>query len=175
ATEQVTNVPDAAAPLAGFRVLDCTEELGVYATKMLADLGAEVIRVEPPASDPMRCYPHFAEGERRISLYYEHFNAGKRSVTLDLDREQARECLRRLVGGSHAIVESGAVAELLSTRVGEDWLHRARPDLVLVSVTPFGRSGPYKDHAGGDVVVAAHSGLLWLNGRPDGPPHRPGG
>jgi benzylsuccinate CoA-transferase BbsE subunit len=167
---------DAAGPLTGFRVLDCTDEVGAYATKLLADLGADVVRVEPPGGDPMRDYPPFADEQGRVSLYHAHFNAGKRSVTLDLGREEARESLKRLVATCHAVVEAAAARRhLLSSRVGAAWLREARPDLVLVSITPFGLHGPWKDDTGGDLVVAARSGLLWLNGRPDGPPYRPGG
>jgi benzylsuccinate CoA-transferase BbsE subunit len=164
-----------APPLTGFRVLDCTDELGVNATKLLADLGAEVIRLEAPAGDPMRSFPPFADQERSISLYYAHFNAGKRAITLDLDRPESLDYLRLLVARCHAIVESGAVRDLLSSRAGVAWLTDARPDLVLVSITPFGLSGSNAEHAGGDLIVAAQSGLLWLNGRPDGTPYRPGG
>jgi benzylsuccinate CoA-transferase BbsE subunit len=165
------------APLSGFRVLDCTDELGVYAGKLLLQLGAEVVRLEPPGGDPMRRYPPLAgDGGRAFSLYHAHFNAGKRSVTLDLETVDGRERLGRLVGSAHALIESSVdAATLLSARVGVDWLRAARPDLVLVSITPFGLTGPRREHTGGDLVVAARSGLLWLSGRPDGPPHRPGG
>ena len=166
---------NAAAPLTGFRVLDCTDELGVYATKLLADLGADVLRPEPPGGDPMRRFPPFADAAASISLYHAHFNAGKRSVTLDLEREEARDCLWQLLASCHAVVESGPARGLLSMRTGADRLREARPDLVLVSITPFGLNSPWRDDDGSDLVIAAQSGLLWLNGRPDGPPHRPGG
>lgn len=166
---------DAAAPLTGYRVLDCTDEFGAYAAKLLVELGADVVRLEPPGGDPLRRYPPFADEQARVSLYHAHFNAGKRSVTLDLRQEEARACLQGLVGTCHAVFEAGPVRDLLSTRVGVAWLRGARPDLVLVSITPFGLHGPHRDEAGGDLVVAAQSGLLWLNGRPDGPPYRPGG
>ncbi|MGD9893904.1 MAG: CaiB/BaiF CoA transferase family protein [Dehalococcoidia bacterium] len=164
-----------APPLADLRVLDCTDELGVYASKLLADLGADVIRLEPPTGDPMRHFPPFANETRQVSLYFAHFNAGKRSVTLDLEQPGSRDRLRCLIGTCNAVVESGPVGELLSTRLGGAWLAESRPNLVLVSVTPFGREGPGAAQSGGDLVVAARSGLLWLNGRPDGPPFRPGG
>src|SRR5215217_898199 len=78
-------VPDRPPPLRGFRILDLCDELAVYATKLLVTLGAEVIRPEPPGGDPMRAFPPVVDG---VSLYFEHFNAGKRSVTLDLDAEE---------------------------------------------------------------------------------------
>lgn len=164
-----------APPLAGLRVLDATDELGVYATKLLADLGAEVIRLEPPAGDPMRAFPPFAPGDPPLSLFHEHYNAGKRSVTLDFDDPGAPAALRALVGSCHALVESGRPRDLLSVWLGEGWTRDARPDLVLVSVTPFGREGPYAGDAATDLILAARSGLLWLTGDPAGPPHRPGG
>jgi crotonobetainyl-CoA:carnitine CoA-transferase CaiB-like acyl-CoA transferase len=124
-------------PLKGFRILDCTDELGVYATRLLVELGADVIRIEPPEGEPMRRFPPFAPDGERVSLYHAHFNAGKRSVTLDLEREETGTYLRRLVAGCNAVVESGIVRDLLSTRFGVEWLREARPDLVLVSITPF--------------------------------------
>jgi crotonobetainyl-CoA:carnitine CoA-transferase CaiB-like acyl-CoA transferase len=156
-------------PLRGVRVLDACDDLALYASKLLVNLGAEVVRPEPVDGDPMRRYPPFA-GD--VSLYWEHFNAGKRSVTLD-PVDEAR--LERLVASCHAIIESGDVPSLLSSRVGVARLRGWRPDLVLVSVTPFGLSGPRRDWAGSDLVVAAESGLLALNGRPDAAPYRPGG
>jgi crotonobetainyl-CoA:carnitine CoA-transferase CaiB-like acyl-CoA transferase len=159
-------------PLAGVRVLDACDDLAIYATKLLVSLGADVVRPEPPGGDQMRRYPPFA-GD--VSLYFEHFNAGKRSLTLDIERDDRDERLGKLVASCNAIIESGNPADLLSARVGEERLRGWRPDLVLVSVTPFGRSGPRRDWTGGDLVVAAESGLLALNGRPDAPPYRPGG
>ena len=126
-------------PLRGVRVLDACDDLAIYATKLLVNLGAEVVRPEPPGGDPMRRYPPFA-GE--VSLYFEHFNAGKRGVTLDVDDESECDWLARLVASCNAIVESGNPASLLSTRLGVERLREWRPDLVLVSVTPFGQSGP---------------------------------
>src|SRR5437899_1967933 len=105
----------AAGPLHGFRVLDACDELAVYATKLLVHLGAEVVRLEPPGGDPMRSFPPLVDG---VSLYFEHFNAGKRSVTVDLSTGTGLEWLGRLVATCHAVVESGNVADLLSTRVG---------------------------------------------------------
>src|SRR5581483_11544695 len=148
--------------LRGFRVLDCTGELAAYAARLLVDLGADVIRLEPPGGDPMRRFPPFADEANTVSLYFAHFNAGKRFVTLDVDREESRGLLGRLVAGCNAVVEAGAPPDLLITRIGVDRLRQARPDLVLVTVTPFGLTGPRAAHAGNDLVVAAQSGLLWL-------------
>ena len=162
----------ATAPLRGFRILDVCDELAVYATRLLVSLGADVVRLEPPGGDPMRSYPPCVDG---VSLYFEHFNAGKRSVTLDLGCDEGVEWLGRLVATCHAVVESGHPDALLSGRVGVDRLRGFRPDLVLVTVTPFGRQGPYRDFRGGDLVLTAQSGLLALNGSPQGSPYRPGG
>lgn len=161
-----------AGPLRGFRVLDACDELGVYATKLLVNLGADVIRLEPPGGDPMRRYPPIAGG---VSLYFEHFNAGKRSVTLDLDRADGAGRLGRLVATCDAVVESGPPDNVLSARIGVEALRGFRAGLVLVTVTPFGREGPHRDQAGDDLLIAAQSGLLALSGAPDGHPHRPGG
>jgi crotonobetainyl-CoA:carnitine CoA-transferase CaiB-like acyl-CoA transferase len=159
-------------PLHGIRVLDACDELGVYATKLLVNLGADVVRLEPPEGDHMRGFEPIAGG---VSLYFEHFNAGKRSVTLDLDQEDGLARLGRLLATCSAVVESGSPESLLSARVGVERLRGFRPDLVLVSVTPFGRSGPKSAQLGGDLVVAAESSLLALNGRPGGRPFRLGG
>ncbi len=159
-------------PLRGLRVLDACDALAVYATKLLVNLGAEVIRLEPPGGDPMRQYPPVIDG---ISTYFEHFNAGKRSVSLDLSNEEGVGWLERLVASCNAVVESGQAGELLSARVGRQRLCASRPGLVLISVTPFGLHGPQAAQRGGDLIAAAESGLLALNGRPDAPPYRPGG
>jgi crotonobetainyl-CoA:carnitine CoA-transferase CaiB-like acyl-CoA transferase len=153
-------------------VLDACDELAVYATKLLMNLGAEVVRFEPSGGDPMRSFPPLHEG---VSLYFEHFNAGKRSVTLDPTSETGLAWLGRLVASCNAVVESGEAADVLSSRVGLERLRGFRPDLVLVTVTPFGLSGPRRDDAGTDLVVCAESGLLALNGRPGDTPFRPGG
>jgi crotonobetainyl-CoA:carnitine CoA-transferase CaiB-like acyl-CoA transferase len=163
---------DAAGPLHGLRVLDACDALALYATKLLLNLGAEVVRVEPPGGDPIRRFPPIVDG---ISVYHEHFNAGKRSVTLDLNAPEGRAWLKRLLASCNAVVESGQPDDLLSVRLGRERLLAARPDLVLVSVTPFGLSGERAGRRGGDLIAAAESGLLYLNGRPDAPPYRPGG
>jgi len=165
-------VPDRPPPLRGFRILDLCDELAVYATKLLVTLGAEVIRPEPPGGDPMRAFPPVVDG---VSLYFEHFNAGKRSVTLDLGAEEGVFRLGRLVASCNAVVESGHPKALPSAKVGAERLRGFRPDLVLVSVTPFGSKGPHSGQRGGDLTIAAESGLLALNGRPEASPYRPGG
>ncbi|MHB8577650.1 MAG: CaiB/BaiF CoA transferase family protein [Dehalococcoidia bacterium] len=162
----------ASGPLHGTRVLDACDALAVYATRLLVGLGAEVVRLEPPGGDPMRNYPPLVDG---LSLYFEHFNAGKRSLTLDMSTDRGVAWLRRLVRSCNAVVESGNAADLLSARVGVERLRDFRPGLVLVSVTPFGLSGPRGLHAGGDLTVAAAGGLLALNGKPGETPFRPGG
>ncbi len=164
----------AGGPLAGFRVLDFTDELGVYATKVLADLGADVVRLEPPRGDPMRSYPPFAP-DGKTSLYYGHFNLGKRALALDWTAATGLDALAALVRSSNALIESAAPDRLLSAAIGIERLREWRPDLALVSITPFGRTGPYRDYRGGDLVLSAQSGLAFLRADPASPPMRPGG
>jgi crotonobetainyl-CoA:carnitine CoA-transferase CaiB-like acyl-CoA transferase len=162
-------------PLNGYRVLDCTDEFGAYGTRLLADLGADVVRLEPPAGDPMRLYPPFLAEDGKTSLYYAHFNLGKRAVAFDWESPEGQEELRALIRSCNVLVESAPPDRLISSRLGLDELRRWRPDLTLISITPFGLSGPYRDYVGGDLQVVAQSGLLYLRaGDPNGRPFRPG-
>ncbi len=163
-----------AGPLAGYRVLDYTDALGVYATKLLADLGADVVRLEPAAGDTMRGFPPFDRRDGNASLYYAHFNLGKRAVALDWESPRGAGQLAALVGSCNALVESGRPERLLTTRLGQDRLRAWRPDLAVVSIAPFGLSGPYRDFRGGDLQIAAQSGLLYLRADPESAPYRAG-
>ncbi len=161
-------------PLTGFRVLDSTDTFGVYATKLLADLGADVVRLEPPQGDPMRSFPPFDRRDGVTSLYYAHFNLGKRAVALDPDTPDGRSCIEALLSSANVLVESGPPQSLLSTKLGVDRVQALRPDLARVSIAPFGMTGPYRDYRGGDLEVAALSGLLYLRADPSSAPARPG-
>ncbi|MEX2228805.1 MAG: CoA transferase [Dehalococcoidia bacterium] len=168
---------EAPAALAGLTVLDLTSEWGAYATKLLADMGADVIKIEPPGGDPARAVGPFAHDvvDPERSLRFWHFNTSKRSVVLDLADEAGRAALRALAARADLVIEDRAPGELDALGLGYDALARVNPALVVTSVTPFGQSGPYAGYRASDLTVLAMGGLLDITGDPDRPPVRPFG
>jgi len=158
-------------PLAldGVRVLDLADKSCVYATKVLCDLGAEVIRIEPPGGDPMRHQPPLDDrtGE---SLFHAFMNVNKRSVTLDLDKPDGQALFRKLVASAGIVVESAAPGSLDARGIGHAACEAGHPDLVWVSVTPFGSDGPRANWKADDLVMQAMGGLMTLSGLPDREP-----
>ncbi len=160
--------------LGPFRVLDLTDEKGVLCTKLLADFGADVIKVEPPGGDPMRRIGPFYHDEvhPEKSLFWFTFNTSKRSITLDITRPEGQELLRRLVATADFLVECFPPGYLDGLGLGYPALSRLNPRLVMTSITPFGQTGPYRDYRATDIVGLAMGGLLYLNGEPGRPPVR---
>ncbi|MGH7321703.1 MAG: CoA transferase, partial [Candidatus Rokuibacteriota bacterium] len=146
------------------RVLDLADVSGVFCTRLLVGLGAEVIRVEPPGGDPMRAADPLA---------FAHWNAGKRSVSLDLAKPDGPDQLRRLAETPDVIVETFAPGHLAGLGLGYDDLRPARPELILVSITPFGQTGPRAGWRGTNLTASALGGMTSLCGMPDGPPLTP--
>jgi benzylsuccinate CoA-transferase BbsE subunit len=169
--------PDTPAALDDVRVLDLTGTAGQYATKLLADLGADVVRVEPPAGSRARMMPPFADdipnANRSIAFWY--WNTNKRSVTLDLTTEDGRALFRRLVPRFDALVHTFTPDEAAALGLGPDTLARLHPGLIQCAITPFGDWGPHADYRGSNLVVAAMSGLMTLAGYPDRAPTMPPG
>jgi benzylsuccinate CoA-transferase BbsE subunit len=151
---------DAPRALEGVRVLELDGEATGYAGRLLADLGADVICVEPPGGGPARDLPPHAED---LSLHHAFVSAGKRAVTLDLDDAADRERFLRLAETADVVFEGGT----LQRGLGVERVRQVRDELVVVSVTPFGLSGPHADYAGGDLVSLATGGLLHLGGYHD--------
>ena len=155
--------------LTGIRVLDLTQEPGFFASKLLGDLGADVVKIEPPAGDPARRRPPFwggvADPER--SLLWLAMNTSKRGMTLDATRPRGREILLALAARADVVVETGTLPEL-----GWSALHAANPRLVHVALTPYGESGPRAGWRGSDLTVVATSGNLFSTGDPDRAPVR---
>jgi len=166
-------MPDGA--LSGIRVLDLTHGSFNYAGRLLAGLGADVIKVEPPDGDPVRAMPPFPGGEpdAETSGRHLHLNAGKRSVVLDLETEEGRRDLRRLVASADALIESYEAGYLAERGLGYDDLIKEKPDLVMASVTHFGQDGPYASYAGAEIVDVALGGYLKLTGDADREPVKP--
>lgn len=159
--------------LSGLRVLDLTDAKGVYGTKLLADLGADVVRVEPRGGDPLRDRGPFLGQRpgRERSLYWSYMNTSKRSVTLDWSTSDGRGILQRLVGSADIVAISGEIGMVRELRA-EEWL--SGNDRLIVSViTPFGLSGPFQDWSGNDFIAWATGGLTFSTGDPDRPPLSP--
>jgi crotonobetainyl-CoA:carnitine CoA-transferase CaiB-like acyl-CoA transferase len=159
-------------PLAGRRVVDLAGPSGAYATKLLGDLGAEVVMVEQPGGSFLRRLPPF-EGES--SLWFAYFGAGKRSVELDVNAPDDAARLRQLIATADVVVDTNAPGNLERFGISADALLAENPKLIWVSVTPFGRTGPHRDWVGSDLVAWAMSGCLHTTGFPETPPVIPGG
>ena len=156
-----------AGPLAGVTVLDLTHYIvGPYATKLLAEYGADVIKIESPQGDPARRLGPFAGGvphaERSGTFLY--LNTNKRSVVLDLRRKTGRNRLLRLLDRADVVVESFRPGVLDSLGCGWDAIHGRRRDLPLVSISNFGQSGPYRDYKGSDLVLYGYAGEMFSTG-----------
>jgi len=172
----MTDSSAAAGPLAGTLVLDLSRVLaGPWATQVLADLGAEVIKVERPgAGDDTRAWgPPFTttpEGERSDAAYYFAANRNKRSVTVDMARPEGAELLRKLAARADVVVENFKTGGL--KKYGLDWpaLKAINPRLVYCSITGFGQDGPDAGKAGYDYMIQAMGGLMSITGQADGQP-----
>ena len=168
--------PEEGRLLPPYRVLDLSGPEAVFCGKLLADYGADVVRVEPPGGDPSRARAPFAgdeEGPER-SLYFLFYNTNKRSVTLDLHDDRGRDLFRRLVAQADVVVESFPVGHMDSLGLGYDALKAINPGIVMTSVTPFGQTGPWKDYKSNDLIALASSGFMQITGEPGGPPMRQG-
>jgi benzylsuccinate CoA-transferase BbsE subunit len=166
---------DTPAALDDIRVLDLAGEMGQYCTKLLADLGADVIKVEPPGGDPARNLPPFYhdEPDPQKSLYWLNLNTSKRSVTLNIEDPEGRKLLERLVATADVVVESFQPGYLDGLGLGYEGLGRIKPDIVLTSITGFGQTGPYARYKAPDIVGVAMAGIMWLAGDPRDPPNAP--
>jgi crotonobetainyl-CoA:carnitine CoA-transferase CaiB-like acyl-CoA transferase len=161
--------------LGDVRVLDLTGEIGSYCTKLLADLGADVIKIEPPGGDPARKvgpYYHDEPGPER-SLSFANLNTNKRSVVLDLDQPAGRAAFEKLVLAADIVVESFAPGYLDRLGLGYDALCKLRPDIIVTSVTGFGQDGPHAAYLAPDIVGVAMAGIMWLAGDPNDAPNLP--
>jgi crotonobetainyl-CoA:carnitine CoA-transferase CaiB-like acyl-CoA transferase len=161
-------------PLAHYKVVDLTSEEGQFCGRMLAGLGADVIKIEPPGGDPVRHIGPWYHGQEspETSLRWFALNVGKRSVTLDLDSDRGRDLLLRLTETADAIIESFPPGHLDELGLGYAVLRSRNPRLVLTSISAYGQDGPYRDRPWADITVLAMSGLLSLSGDPDRPPLR---
>jgi len=154
------------------RVLDLTDDKGFLCGKILADLGAEVIKIEKPGGDASRRIGPFWHDipEPEKSLYWFAYNSNKKGITLDIETADGREIFNKLVGTADFIIESFSPGYLDALGIGYSVLSHLKKDLILVSITPFGQKGPYSQYKDSDLVVMGMSGLLYQTGEMDGPP-----
>ncbi|HEX5606145.1 MAG TPA: CoA transferase [Candidatus Binatia bacterium] len=152
--------------LCHLRVIELGDIPASYATRWLADLGADVIKVEPPGGDPNRMLAPFAgniaDSER--SLAFIHANTNKRSIVLDLARETDREIFTKLLGSANLLVEATPLGYLENLGLDDEVLSNKFPAMVIVSITPFGRTGPYRHYKGSDAIANATGGFLFGQG-----------
>ena len=155
--------------LDGVRVLEVGGEIGAWCGKLLGDVGADVIKVEPPTGDPTRSYEPFYENEPGLnrSLFFWHYNTSKRSVTLDLEQDSGREVFKRLAAQADVVVDSYPPGYMDSIGIGYEAVAKESPGLVMVSITPFGQSGPYSDYQSTDLTALAFGGPVWSCGYDD--------
>ncbi|MGY2064390.1 CaiB/BaiF CoA transferase family protein [Blastococcus sp. SYSU DS0619] len=163
-------------PLTGVRVVDLSRALaGPYATMMLADAGADVLKVEPPTGDDSRGWLPFVERDgARESAYFLAANRGKKSVRLDLKSEEGAARLRELCRTADVLVENYRPGLLDRLGLGLESLRADNPGLVTLSITGFGSGGPDGHRPGFDQILQAEAGLMSLTGAPDGEPTRVG-
>ncbi len=167
-------------PLAGIRVIELARVLaGPWAGQMLADMGADVIKVESPdGGDDTRAWgPPFVEskdGDNLSAAYYHSTNRGKRSITVDLKTDEGRETVRRLVKTADVVIENFKRGGLEKYGLDYQSLRALNPKLIYCSITGFGQTGPYADFAGYDYIVQGMSGFMSITGEPDGQPMKAG-
>ncbi len=156
-----------AGPLQGIRVLDFTRVLaGPAASLALADLGAEVIKIEPPSGDETRSFPPFREGE---SHYYLSVNRGKKSMVIDLKSEEGVQLAKDLAAKSDVLIENYRPGVMERLGLSYETLSELNPGLIYCSISGFGMNGPLRDRPSFDIVLQALSGALSVNGEPDSP------
>lgn len=160
--------------LSPFRVLDLTDELGFLCGKILGDLGADVIKVERPGGDGARKIGPFYcnEPHPERSLYWLAFNNNKRGITLDLESSRGREIFGQLAAKADFVIESFMPGYLQQSHLGYPDLDRLNHRIILISITPFGQTGPYSRFKASDIEIMAMSGCMSLTGDPGKPPLR---
>ena len=160
--------------LSPYRVLDLTDEKGLLCGKLLGDLGADVIKIERPGGDPARSIGPFYhdEADPEKSLFWFAFNTSKRGITLDIETPNGQEVFKKLVEGADFVIESFPPGYMDKLDLGYSALEEVNPGVIMVSITPFGQTGPFKDYKAPDIVAWAMGGYMYPWGDADRPPFR---
>ncbi|MDO8785816.1 MAG: CoA transferase, partial [Syntrophales bacterium] len=165
------------APLTGLRILDLADEKGSFCSRLLADMGTCVTKVERPGGDASRRIGPFwgNKPEANGSLFFWYHNAGKLGITLNLESAEGREIFLRLIGRTDVVVETFPPGYLEKIGLNYEVLSKKNPRLILASVTGFGQTGPYRGYKSCDIVASASGGQMYVCGTPDNPPIVPYG
>ena len=166
-----------AGPFTKFRVIDLTTDVaGPFATKLFADYGADVVKVEPLHGDPSRSIGPFHKDDPHPekSLLFLFLNCNKRSVTLDIETAAGIKILRELVAGSDVLMENYPAGYLDKLGLGYSEMEKLNPQLVMTSITPYGQTGPYRDFKGNDLTNYAFGGQMYVSGAYDREPLKHG-
>jgi len=154
--------------LSVYRILDMTDSKGAYCAKLFSDLGADVIKIERPEGDPGRSMPPFVDDipHPEKSLYFLHRNAGKRGITLNIETNDGKGVFKRLVKKADVLIDNSPPDYMADQGLDYPVLKKLNPKLIMVSITEFGHSGPYKNHKGSNLVDFAMSGVMITSGYP---------
>ena len=159
-------------PLAGVRVLECCQvAAGPYCGLLLADFGADVVKIEPPEGDSLRGWPPLSDG---YSENFASLNRGKRSLALDLKSPEHRDLARRLALEADVLVENNRPGAMQRLGLGHAWFAERKPSLVYCSISAFGQDGPRGGEGGFDLTVQAAAGVMSVTGEPGGAPVKAG-
>jgi crotonobetainyl-CoA:carnitine CoA-transferase CaiB-like acyl-CoA transferase len=164
-------------PLAGLKVVELARILaGPWAGQLLADMGAEVIKVEAPEGDDTRTWgpPFIEHGGERSAAYFHGCNRGKKSVVIDFRTDEGKAALLRLLADADVLIENFKVGGLAKYGLDYASLRESHPRLIYCSITGFGQDGPYAARAGYDYIIQGMSGLMSVTGDPDGQPQKVG-
>ncbi len=158
--------------LEGYRALDLTDEKGFLCGKILAELGVDVIKIEKPGGDPSRKLGPFwhDEADPEKSLYWFAYNSSKRSITLDIEKEEGKRIFGDLIRTADFVIESFCPGYLDGLGFGYSDLSRIKKSIILTSITLFGQTGPYSRYQASDLVIMGMAGELFLTGDSDRPP-----
>ena len=167
----MNNVKQNNSLLRPYRILDLSEGGYMIGGRILADLGADVIKIEPPGGSESRIAPYYKDiPDAEKSLFWYAYNLNKRGVTLNLKTVDGQEIFRKLVLKADAIIESFDVGYMSSLGIGYNELTKIKPDIVFTSISPFGQSGPKAHYKGCDLTGWASGGYFYICGDPDRPP-----
>ena len=161
-------------PLNPYRVLDLTDQKGFLCGKILADLGADVIKIEKPGGDPSRNFEPFYHDipDPEKNIYWYAYNLNKRGITLNIESEDGKKIFKKLSKTADFVIESFPPSYLDNLELGYEALSKVNPRVIMTSITPFGHDEPYRNYKATDIVVMAMGGLMYITGTPDKPPLR---